>query len=411
MRIYTTALLLTCTVLLSSAFEALALPTFTITNVKHACGGQSNGSFQINVTAANAGSLRIRVIGVAPFVDIDQTITPTPGLPFVFPVNNVPGLDVGQQYVVIVSDPANRTDFVDIFDFTVNLDAVTQNTNPGCATPNGAINVTTEGMSPAGAIQYTWTGPGGPYTTEDITGLSGGDYSLSYTDGTTTCTLGPFHIDDPAPTPFIITSADPNICDGETLTVTVTSADIGWTYDVMDGATVKATAPGAGGVLNIPVPGLTTGAYTLRVRASAGVCPPRFNNPTDLAVTVNPTPDYNNHVSAGGICSTVAVGLDLLTLKKVTSVAATDYNITNIVSTGLTIAGGSPAIGNGLPASVIADDQWKNISNGPLDVTYTIVPVTNSCPGAPFAVTITINPQPDYNSYVNDALPGGVCTT
>ncbi len=412
MRLFTYTFLLTATVFLGATFETWAQPTISISNVNHACGGQSNGSFQINVTAATGPSLRVRVIGVPPFTDIDQTI-PMPALPFAFPVSNLPGANGGRSYLVIVSDTDNATAFVNIFNFTVTQGVVTQNTNPGCATPNGAITVNLAGSSPKGPITFSWTGPGGPYATQNISGLSGGDYTLSYSDGSTTCTLGPIHINDPSPTAFTISSAAPNICNGGVITVDVSTADNGYTYDVMEGATVLASAAGAGGPLSIPVPGLASGSHTLRVRASAGVCPPRFNDPSDLSVTVNPTPDYNNYnntAAPGGTCSGVALGVNLSTLKKPASVAATSYDITAISSTSLTATAGSPATGTGLAATVISDDVWQNLTNGNLDVVYTIVPVTNSCPGAPFTVTVTIKPQPDYNSYNNDALPGGICS-
>ncbi len=412
MRLSTYAFLLTAAAFLASTVEVWAQPTINITNVNHACGGQSNGSFQINVTAATGPSLRVRVIGVPPFTDIDQTI-PMPALPFSFPVTNLPGANGGRSYLVIVSDTDNSTAFVTIFNFTVTQGTVTNNTNPGCATPNGSITVNLAGSSPKGPISFSWTGPGGPYNTQNISGLSGGDYTLSYSDGTTTCTLGPIHINDPSPTAFTISSAAPNICNGGTITVDVSTADNGYTYDVMEGATVLASAAGTGGPLSIPVAGLASGPHTLRVRASAGVCPPRFNDPNDLAVTVNPTPDYNNYnntAAPGGTCSGVALGVNLLTLKKAASVAATSYDITSITSASLTAVGGSPATGTGLSATVISDDVWQNLTNGNLDVVYTVVPVTNSCSGAPFTVTVTIKPQPDYNNYNNTALPGGICS-
>jgi gliding motility-associated-like protein len=410
MRIYTTALLLTCTVLLATAFDALALPTFTITNVKHACGGQANGSFTIHVTAANPGSLRIRVIGVAPFVDIDQTIAPTPALPFDYVVNNVPGLPTGQSYVVIVSDPANRTDFVDIFDFTVVLESVVDNTDPGCAAPTGAIDVRTDGSSPAGPIQYTWTGPGGPYNTEDISGLAGGDYSLSYTDGTTTCTLGPFHIDDPAPPPFLISSPDASICFGEQVQVDVDVTDAAYTYRAVEGATVLATTAGTGGGVSMMVAGLTVGNHTIRVEAFAGTCPPTFNNAPDLAVTVSPVPVYNTTTTAA-VCSGTTPGAvaNLDNFRNGGSVAATQYTI-QAVRFGLLQAGaGNPMqTGGPVPVNVLEDDEWVNETAATINAEYDILPVTNSCPGVMFTVTVPIDPQPDYNDF--DGTVPGVCS-
>lgn len=414
MRISTT-LILTCTILLCSALTAVALPTVNITNLKHACGGQANGSFTINVTGATGSQLKVRVFGPPSYTAIDQTFAPLPAQPFSFPVNNVPGSTsaAGEEYIVIVSDgTGNRTVFVYVYDFTVTLTSVTQNTNPGCASPNGAIDVTLNGSSPSGTIQYTWVGPGGPYNTEDISNLSGGDYNLSYTDGTTTCSLGPIHIDDPAPSAFTLSTPSASVCEGNAFDVTISASDNGYTYTVLEGATTLASAAGNGGPLTISVPAQSLGNHTLRVRATAGVCPPRFNDSPDLAITVNPAPDYNNYnndASASGLCSTTALGIDLNTLKKATSVTATSFNVLSITSTGLTSTGGSPATGV-IAANDLADDRWRNVSNGNLDVVYTIQTIAGTCPGNTFTVRVTIKPQPDYNTYNNSNVPGGICS-
>ncbi|MEJ0032073.1 MAG: hypothetical protein WDO15_17615 [Bacteroidota bacterium] len=90
MRISTTALFLTVAFLFCTAIAALAVPIVTITNLKHACGLNANGSFDISITGATGGQLKVRVFGPPGFTDIDQTFTPIPGLPFVFPVPNAP---------------------------------------------------------------------------------------------------------------------------------------------------------------------------------------------------------------------------------------------------------------------------------------------------------------------------------
>ncbi|MEJ0032072.1 MAG: PKD-like domain-containing protein [Bacteroidota bacterium] len=313
----------------------------------------------------------------------------------------------GAEYTVVISDgTGNKTVFVNVFDFTASLDVANtaNNTNPGCATPNGKITVNLAGSSPAGPIQFTWTGPGGPYITQNLTGLRAGDYNLSYTDGATTCTLGPVHIDDPAPATFTISTATPGICAGNTLNVDVSATTNGYTYDVMEGATVLASGAGTGAAISILVPAasLPVGAHTLQVSATSGVCTAVFNNPPDLAVTVSPTPAYNNYTSPPNVCSSIANGVNLAPLQS-GGTAATSFNITNIATT-LTASAGSPATGNGLAANVIADDAWKNITNAPVNVVYTIIPVAGICPGPSFTVTITINPQPDFNDLVAPAV-------
>ncbi len=413
MRISTT-LLLTCAILLGSATAALAVPTVTITNLKHACGGNANGSFQVNVTAATGAQVKIRVFGPPTFTDIDQTFAPIPALPFSFPVSNAPGSTdpAGEEYIVIVSDgTGNRTVFVYVYDFTASLVTLADNTNPGCASPNGAIDINLDGSSPAGAIQYTWTWSGGALpapNTQDLSNLSGGDYNLSYTDGTTTCTLGPFHINDPAASAFTI-SAPASVCENNGFNIDVSMADNGYTYTVLEGATVITSAPGAGGPLTIPIAAQTPGSHTYRVQATSGVCPPRFNDAPDVTVTVNPAPDYNN--SSPSLCSNTAIGLDLSTLKNASSVAATSFVIVDPIQPdpGLVMVTGSPT-NVSVSSTEIANDVWRNTTNGPLHVIYNVATFAGVCPGNVIVVDVTINPEPDYNNYNNTATPGGICS-
>jgi gliding motility-associated-like protein len=393
MRIFTITLFLTCAVLFGSAFKAIAQPVFNVINVEHACGGNPNGSFIVNITAANGG-IEIHVFGPAGFSDEPPPIA-SPTLPYQYLVENVPGGNAGRTYTVIVIDEDDNTVDVStkIFNFSVSATTVTDNTNPGCATPNGAIDVTLAGSSPAGAILYTWTGPGGPYNTQDISGLLGGDYSLSYTDGTTTCTLGPIHINDPAPPPFTIDSPDPGICEGDVLTVNVNgTTDADWTYNVMEGAAVLASQVGNGGSLTIPVMGLPIGPHTLRVAATAGVCLAHFNVAPDLAVTVSAEPVGVN--SSATVCANSAVGVTLSTNPLPVPAATFDIAVN---PNGLTLASGTPSAGTGKLSNEIADDVWTNTGLNPVNVVYTVTPVSAapaSCPGAPFTVTVTVNPQP-----------------
>jgi gliding motility-associated-like protein len=285
-----------CILILAASFASTqnvdAAPTFVIQNEVHNCNGQSNGSFDIFVTAVTGGTtltIEVWVLGEAdPF--INQTIA-MPAFPYTLSVSSLASAD----YVVRVrtnGGPAplasTKTSFIG--DFTVDLASTTNNSEPTCTTPNGAIDVTTSGFSPAGPITYTWTGPGGPYNTEDITGLTGGDYQLSYTDGTTTCSLGPIHIDDPVITPFTISSADVSLCPGDNLSVSVSVSDISVTYEALEVNTVLTSAPGNGGLLVLTVPGLAVGNHTIRVRAYQGTCTGIYNNSPNLDVVVNPTP-------------------------------------------------------------------------------------------------------------------------
>ncbi len=127
------------------------------------------------------------------------------------------------------------------------------------------------------------------------------------------------------------------------------------------------------------------------VPVSAMACP--GNPPKSITITVNPEPVLGNGNAA--VCSSSTIGLTLNT--NGTSVAATNYNITNrTIAPGL-IAGGSNAVvpASGVPAGYLASDIFTNTGGAALDVTYTIVPVSATpCSGQAKVITITINPEP-----------------
>jgi hypothetical protein len=112
-----------------------------------------------------------------------------------------------------------------------------------------------------------------------------------------------------------------------------------------------------------------------------------------VTLTVNPEPILSNSLSKS-VCSKQPSGINLAVA--VGSVAAPTYNIT-INANGLLPSAGAPANGNGLFASEIADDAWINTSAVPVDVEYTVRPVSaapNSCIGDPTIVRLTVNPEP-----------------
>ena len=66
-----------------------------------------------------------------------------------------------------------------------------------------------------------------------------------------------------------------------------------------------------------------------------------------------------------------------------------------------------PATGTGFANNVIADDAWTNTTDAPVNVIYTVVPVSGAgCLGNPFTVTITVNPEP----VVANQTVGPICS-
>mgnify|MGYP006197943569 CR=1 FL=1 len=107
-------------------------------------------------------------------------------------------------------------------------------------------------------------------------------------------------------------------------------------------------------------------------------------------MTINPEPVVSNQTDS--ICSDVASGVSF---NGSSSVAAATYTITSINANGLTPSAGNPATGTNLAVNVIADDAWTNTTPLPVNVVYTVVPVSAaSCAGEPFTFTLTVNPEP-----------------
>lgn len=416
MRIFTTVFFLTCAVFFFSAFDAFGVPDITVVKIKDACGGNANGSFVIRVNSATGtGNLTFQVFGSPPYSNPAPTTIPMPGaFPFEFTVNGAFG---GQTYLVVVTQSGGTlggfdNDFAPVQDFSAAQGAVVNNSDPTCTAPNGSIAINMSGAG-QGAFQFSWSGPAGfvdPHT-QNLSNLKGGSYTLTYTDsnplGVTSCSLPPIVITDPAASDFTISTTTPSVCQGTGFNIDVSQSDVGYTYSVVEGATTHASSAGTGGTLSIAVPALAAGSHTIQVTAIRGTCPPKFNSPSDVTVTVNSTPVYTTG-PAPAQCSNVNLGTDLATFKSGASVVATSFTVTAInpqVGLGVVSVPSAPRTGG---ANLISTDRWQNTSNGTLSVDYTVVPTAGTCPGASFVVTVPVNPQPDFNNLNAPAVCSGV---
>jgi predicted esterase len=86
---------------------------------------------------------------------------------------------------------------------------------------------------------------------------------------------------------------------------------------------------------------------------------------------------------------------------------AATFNITAINFNGLTPIAGSPSIGNGFYNVEIFDDAYVNKGTLPVNVVYTVVPVSSAgFAGEPGNVVLTVNPEPVLKA----ALSGTKCS-
>ncbi|MTI37904.1 SprB repeat-containing protein, partial [Fulvivirga lutimaris] len=114
----------------------------------------------------------------------------------------------------------------------ITLDAapsISDNTTCQVGLTNGSIDITFSGGT--GPFSFDWSGPNGfTAITEDISGLAGGDYSVTITDDFTTgCseTFGPFTINDPSPNDYSIqSSGSRDVCDGDGTDIVLLGSDL-----------------------------------------------------------------------------------------------------------------------------------------------------------------------------------------
>jgi large repetitive protein len=111
-----------------------------------------------------------------------------------------------------------------------------------------------------------------------------------------------------------------------------------------------------------------------------------------INITVNDLPVVNPMTAA--VCSGTAIGV-ILPSTSTNALPLTSYDITAVVDPALT---GTATTGTGITnVNAIAGDIFTNTTTGPLTVVYTVVPYAGTCAGAPFTITVTINPAPVVN--------------
>ena len=200
------------------------------------------------------------------------------------------------------------------------------------------------------------------------------------------------------------------ICSGTTTDIHLTSNISGtlfsWTALLTGGTGTTFQPTGTGTHISeiITNSSSLSSVVTYHIVAAANEC---SDSSIVVVVTINPTPYVNSQ--AANICSDVPTGVILGA--STNGVFAVGYNITGINSNGLVASAGNPTTGNGLANNVISDDAWVNATVNPVNVIYTIVPVSSQgCEGAPFTVTITVNSKPAISNSLTFEICSGHAT-
>lgn len=169
-----------------------------------------------------------------------------------------PNLTAG-TYTCLVSDATgcNTTVTVTVTQPTVLSSAITT-TNVACfGSSTGAIDLSVTG----GTGPYTYSWNSGAYTTQDISGLTAGNYNVVITDNNGCSTTNVATLTSPTSlTITIVTSNDPSTCGGSdgAINISVAGATPAYTYLWSNGATTQ------------DITGVAAGPYTCTVTDNNG---------------------------------------------------------------------------------------------------------------------------------------------
>ena len=260
-----------------------------------------------------------------------------------------------------------------------------------CGQSNGSISIAHLELD--GPYTYNWSGPNA-YTasTRDISDLASGDYEITVTDKNSCQTVKSFEITES-------TSPDINnltevTCSGLSFSITPIDETNGivpagttysWGAPVVTGGLIGGVA-GTGqitinGTLINPTNTAQTATYT--VTPVSGTC---SGADFTVTVTVNPAPAIND------LSTTICGGSGFT----VTPINGDD----GIVPAGTTYSWGTPTVTGGLTGGFAGTGQITingtliNPTNAAQTATYTIIPVTGTCTGDDFSVSVTVNPTP-----------------
>jgi hypothetical protein len=202
-----------------------------------------------------------------------------------------------------------------------------------------------------------------------------------------------------------IASQATTICSGAGFSVTPASGGgntipagttYAWTAPAVTGG-LTGGAAGSGssitGILTNPTTSAQTATYT--VTPTSGSCQ---GAPFTVTVTVNPRPTVSDQTAA--ICSGTA-----FTVSPAGVPAGTTYTWTTPVSNpaGAITGGSAQATGQ---ASI--SQTLTNTTNAPATLTYTVTPLSGTCAGSSFSVTVTVNPRPTVTAVSNQTFCNGV---
>ena len=424
--------------------------TYTVTPTSGISPTCSGSSFTVTVTVTPKPSILNAVTTIC--TNGTFTITPTNaganivptgttyswGLPSV--TGGITGATIGSNQTSIIQTLTNPTTTVQTATYTITplsgscsgaTFTLTVTVNPN---PVTSVNLTTQtacsgiAFSPIIvtntnnlATTYTWTRDNTTNVSGTTSGTStviaaGSSFSLSQVLTNNTAT---------AQTVIFTFTPTSNGCTGNSFTSTVvvspkavipvqslsTCSQSGFSFTPVDGIPDPSTIVPSNTVYSWSAPsvtgGITGGAGLSGQTAITGT----LNNPTNTnqtaTYTVTPTSGISPTCSGSSFTVTVTVTPKPSILNAVTTICTNGtFTITptnagaNIVPTGTTYSWGLPSVTGGITGATIGSNQTsiiQTLTNPTTTVqtaTYTITPLSGSCSGATFTLTVTVNPNP-----------------
>ena len=294
------------------------------------------------------------------------------------------------------------------FTITVSVNATPDVTTPATATicSGSTTNIPLTASAPSTFIWTVGSINGG------VTGASAGsgtaitqtlinpssslpgtvEYLVTPTSTSGSCTGIPFSITVTVnPVPVVTTPATSTICSGTSPNINLTASTpstFTWTVGTITGS-ISGANPGSGSTINQTLTNpssVTIGSviYVVTPTDIAGTC---SGNPYNITVTVYPKPLVTNAATLS-ICSGTSPNIALTT--------STPSTFTWTVGTITGSISGASA-GSGSTINQILTNPSTTVSG---TVAYVVTPtsIAGSCIGAPFTITVTVNPAPVITS-------------
>ncbi|MDH5475092.1 MAG: SprB repeat-containing protein, partial [Cyclobacteriaceae bacterium] len=303
--------------------------------------------------------------------------------------SNTPPFNVRVVSGLIVTEPAK---------ITLDTQILVDNTTCVVGSTNGSISFTHTGG--VGPFSYSWTGPGTfTSTSQNISGLAGGSYSVTVTDDFTVgCSevLGPFVLADPTPNTYNITTLTPVICNNSDLDIVLDGSDlaIGGEPDVIytifqNGIATTVTKIGTGAspftITVLDGDFAVNDGDAITVRATQGDCTEAIMVGT-ANVTVNNLPNSALVVSDPSTCNPAAGDLNITVSGAETGVT---YEVTVL---GTPLAPPVTGLGAGADLNLII----PQVQVPTVATTYDIEATIAGCTLVTLAdqAVVTVNPTP-----------------